>query len=296
MVSPLDRPAGDASRITGHVLWVAEAALGRLRKTIPSGGLVDDGDGFVFLLDDPRELERILTELTAGAAYGVAAVSGKYGRDLAQAIAEARREGRQKLRRGVDRTPRMAAIATQAAVIPVATTGEDARLKFLDDETLTTLVYADDRHRPIASLGRERLFRMFSGQYGHAVFASRPVIEAADPKPRMIDSDATIVEAATTIANRDGDSLFDDVLVVDPGGRLVGLVRVRDLLRALTGMGLDRVGQLNPLTGLPGTARTEQALAEILDNPEPLVVSRIDVVDFRTFNERAGFTMGDRAI
>jgi hypothetical protein len=35
-----------------HVLWVAEAALGRLRKTVPSGGLVDDGDGFVFLLAD----------------------------------------------------------------------------------------------------------------------------------------------------------------------------------------------------------------------------------------------------
>jgi GGDEF domain-containing protein len=296
MVSPLDRTAGAVSRITGHVLWVAEAALGRLRKSVPSGGLVDDGDGFVFLIDDPRELEQAVAELTASAAYGVAAVSGTTGRDLAQAIAEARREGRQKLRRGPDRTPRMAAIASQAVVIPVATTGEDARRKFLEDETLTTLVYADDRHRPIAALGRERLFRMFSGQYGHAVFASRPVIEAADPGPRMIDSDATIVEAATTVANRDGESLFDDVLVVDPGGRLVGLVRVRDLLRALTSMGLDRVGHLNPLTGLPGTARTEQALAEILDNPEPLVVSRIDVVDFKTFNERAGFTMGDRTI
>jgi GGDEF domain-containing protein len=298
MVSPLHRTADFASPFTGHVLWVAEAALGRLRKTVPTGGLVDDGDGFVFLIDDPRELEQILAELTAEAAYGVADISNDHSRGhaVAEAIAEARREGRQKLRRGPDRTPRMAAIATPAITVPAATTGEEARRKFLEDETLTTLVYADDRRRPLAALGRERLFRMFSGQYGHAVFASRPVIEVADSNPRIIEADTTIVEAATTVANRDSASLFDDVLVVDPGGRLLGLVRVRDLLRALTSMGLDRVQHLNPLTGLPGTARTEQALAEILDNPEPLVVSRIDVVDFKTFNERTGFTTGDRTI
>jgi hypothetical protein len=113
----------------------------------------------------------------------------------------------------------------------------------------------DERIRPIGALGRERLFRMFSGQFGHAVFANRPVVDIADPHPRVIDADTTIVEAAVTVANRDTDSLFDDVLVADAGGRVVGLVRVRDLLRALTSLGLDRVQQLNPLTGMPGTAR-----------------------------------------
>jgi GGDEF domain-containing protein len=279
-----------------HVLWVAEAALGRLRKSVPSGGLVDDGDGFVFLVEDPRELEGIVSELTAGAAFGVAPVIGSAGRDLIEAVAEARREGRQKLRGGPDHTPRMAAIATPVSFVPTSITGEEARRRFLDDDTLTTLVYADDRLRPTAALGRERLFRMFSGQYGHAVFANRPVIEVADPHPRLIEADTTIVEAALTVANRDSDSLFDDVLVVNAGGRVVGLVRVKDLLRALTGLGLDRVQQLNPLTGMPGSARTEQALAEIIDTAETLVVSRVDLADFKSFNERAGFSIGDRTI
>lgn len=279
-----------------NVLWVAEAALGRLRKTAPSGGLVDDGDGFVFLIDDPDELQRAVSELTAGAAFGVAQVHGTTGHNLMQAVAHARREGRQKLRGGPDRTPRMAAIATPAVFVPAYISGEDARRLFLDDETLTTLVYADDRHRPLAALGRERLFRMFSGQYGHAVFANRPVLETADPNPRLIDSDATIVEAAVTVANRDSESLFDDVLVVDAAGRVVGIVRVRDLLRALTSLGLDRIQALNPLTGMPGTTRTEQALSEIIDTGETLVVSRVDVVDFKAFNERAGFSVGDRTI
>jgi GGDEF domain-containing protein len=279
-----------------HVLWVAEAALGRLRKTVPSGGLVDDGDGFVFLLEDPRELEEIVTELTAGAAFGMAPVVGARGRDLIEAVADARREGRQKLRGGPDRTPRMAAIATPAVFVPTAITGEDARRRFLEDDTLTTLIYVDERIRPIGALGRERLFRMFSGQFGHAVFANRPVVDIADPHPRVIDADTTIVEAAVTVANRDTDSLFDDVLVADAGGRVVGLVRVRDLLRALTSLGLDRVQALNPLTGMPGTARTEQALSEIIDTAETLVVSRVDVADFKSFNERAGFTAGDRTI
>ena len=279
-----------------HVLWVAEAALGRLRKTVPSGGLVDDGDGFVFLIEDPRELEGIVSELTARAAYGMAPVVGSRGRDLIEAVADARRQGRQKLRGGPDHTPRMAAIATPAVFVPTATTGEEARQRFLDDETLTTLVYVDDRLCPIGSLGRELLFRMFSGQYGWAVFANRPVLDMADPHPRIIESNTTIVEAALTVANRDSDSLFDDVLVVDAGGRVVGIVRVRDLLRALTGLGIDRIQQLNPLTGLPGSGRTEQALAEIIDTGETLVASRVDLVDFKTFNERAGFTAGDRTI
>lgn len=281
---------------TRHVLWVAEAALGRLRKTVPSGGLVDDGDGFVFLLDNPNELDAVISELTSDAAFGISPVVGARGRDLIEAVADARREGRQKLRGGPDRTPRMAAIATPAVFVPATITGEDARQKFLDDETLTTLVFVDDRKRPIAALGRERLFRMFSGQYGYAVFANRAILDTADPHPRVIEADTTIVEAAVAVANRDSDSLFDDVLVVDAGGRVVGLVRVRDLLRALTSLGLDRVHQLNPLTGLPGGERTEQALAEIIDTGETLVVSRVDIADFKTFNERSGFTRGDRTI
>jgi diguanylate cyclase (GGDEF)-like protein len=190
----------------------------------------------------------------------------------------------------------MAAIATPAVFVPTDISGQDARQKFLDDDTLTTLVYVDEKRRPVGALGRERLFRTFSGQYGYAVFANRPVLDVADSHPRTIDADTTIVEAALTVANRDTDSLFDDVLVIDPRGRVVGLVRVRDLLRALTSLGLDSVQQLNPLTGLPGSARTEQALAEIIDTAETLVVSRVDVVDFKSFNERAGFAAGDRTI
>ena len=296
MSSATSSPSDVHLHAARHVLWVAEAALGRLRKTVPSGGLVDEGDGFVFLLEGQGEVESIAAELTSGAAFGVAPVVGARERDLLEAVADARREGRQKLRGGPDRTPRMAAIATPVTIVSNSITGEEARLRFLDDETLTTLVYADERLRPVGALGRERLFRMFSGQYGHAVFATRPIVDAADPHPRLIEADTTIVEAAITVANRDTDSLFDDVLVIDAGRRVVGIVRVRDLLRALTSIGLDRTQQLNPLTGMPGSARTEQALSEIIDTGESLVVSRVDIADFKTFNERSGFSTGDRTI
>jgi GGDEF domain-containing protein len=289
-------PSPSPSISARHVLWVAEAALGRLRRTIPSGGLIDDGDGFVFLIEDARELEQMVSELTSSAAYGVARVGRETAGILVEAVAAARREGRQKLRRGPDRTPRMAAISMPAVIVPQSITGEEARRRFLDDETLTTLVYADEARRPSAALGRERLFRMFSSQYGHAVFASRPVVEAADTDPHLIDGDLTILDGATGVSNRAGESAFDDVVVVDPAGRVTGVVCVRDLLKALTGLGLENLQQLNPLTGLPGPTRTEQALEEMLDMAEPLVVSRIDIADFKRFNERAGFTIGDRTI
>ena len=62
-------PSFTPPRTARHVLWVAEAALGRLRKTVPSGGLVDEGDGFVFLLEDQGEVESIAAELTSGSAW-----------------------------------------------------------------------------------------------------------------------------------------------------------------------------------------------------------------------------------
>lgn len=280
----------------GHVLWVAEAALGRLRRRIPAGGFIDDGEGFAFFMQDLRELERTVSELTSAAAFGIAAVEGSGSAAIVAAVARARREGLTKLHRGPDGTPRMAAIAVQPLFVPRSITGEEARSLFLGDDTLTTVVYADSERRPVAVLQRERLFRMFSGQYGWAVYASRPVFEAADDSPWTMPSDTSIVEAANAVASRDAERISDDILLVDAAGRTVGLVRLRDLLRALTGLGAQSAGQLNSLTGLPSGARAEMVLAEMLDSGEPLVVSRVDIADFKTFNERAGFTAGDRTI
>ena len=280
----------------GHILWVAEAALGRLRRRVPAGGFVDDGEGFAFAIEDPRELELLVSELTAGAAYGTATVVGIGPTAIVAAVAEARRQGLARLHRGPNGTPRLAAIAMPASYIPESITGQAARDRFLEDESVTTLVYADSHRRPLAVLRREQLFRLFSAQYGFAVYAARPVFEAADAAPWTMPADASIVEAANAVANRDTDRMSDDVLVVDGLDRCVGVVRLRDLLQALTGLGLETAGRLNPLTGLPAGARTEMAMAELIDTGEPLVVSRVDIADFKGYNERSGFATGDRTI
>ena len=192
--------------------------------------------------------------------------------------------------------PRVASIAAPAPVVQASITGQEARELFLDDTSLTTLVFSDMLGRPKAALTRERLFRSFSGQYGYAIFANRPAMELADPAPPIVRADESIENVAMSATARLYDSLYDDLLVVNPSGRVVGLVRVRDLLRALANVDLEEARDLNPLTGLPGNRRIEQALGELLARDEALAVSYVDLNHFKAFNDAAGWVAGDRAI
>jgi PleD family two-component response regulator len=54
--------------------------------------------------------------------------------------------------------------------------------------------------------------------------------------------------------------------------------------------------QANPLTGLPGNTQIEQVLKASLKGPEPFAVCYADLNNFKAFNDRYGFTAGDRIL
>jgi len=192
--------------------------------------------------------------------------------------------------------PTIASISAPAPVVANEISGEEARERFLRDPALTTLVFADPLGRPTAALTRERLLGSFSGQYGYALFAHRPAVELAERAPATVSADESIVNVAVSSTAREYGSLYDDLLVVDPSGALVGLVRFRDLLRALANADLEEARDLNPLTGLPGNRRIEQALAGLLAEDRTFAVSYVDLNQFKRFNDAVGFIAGDRAI
>ena len=192
--------------------------------------------------------------------------------------------------------PRLGSIAVPAAIVKTPPTGEQARQQFVSEPALTTLVFVDSAGRPTGTLTRERLLRMMSGPYGYALFGRRSAMEVADLEPEIVRADETIANAAVAATAREYDSLYDDLVVVDPSGCVVGVAPVRELLRSLTSVDIEEARELNPLTGLPGNLRIEQALADLLGLDSPLVVSYIDLNNFKGFNDRAGFTAGDRAI
>lgn len=231
-----------------------------------------------------------LPELRAGHATFAASAEG-----AARAVASAQAG----MGSGVANTavlPTVASIAAPAPVVRDQITGLEARQRFLDDPSLTTLVFADPLDRPKAALTRERLFGSLSSQYGYALFAERPAMGLADVSPATVRADESIVNVAVSSTARSYASLYDDLLVVDSNGALVGLVRFRDLLRALANADREEARDRNPLTGLPGNRRIEQALAGLLEQDFPITVSYIDLNHFKRFNDLAGFIAGDRAI
>ena len=192
--------------------------------------------------------------------------------------------------------PRLGSIAVPAAIVRTSLTGGQAREWFVAEPALTTLVFVDAAGRPTAMLTRERLFRMLSAQYGFALYDRRSVLMVADLEPEIVRADETIANAAVAATAREYDSLYDDLVVVDPSGVVIGVAPVRELLRSLTSVDVEEARHLNPLTGLPGNLRIEQTLTDLLELDAPLVVSYIDLNNFKAFNDKAGFTAGDRAI
>ncbi|SPT56649.1 MULTISPECIES: EAL domain-containing protein [Actinomadura] len=135
-------------------------------------------------------------------------------------------------RPGADLGPRVSEFTLPAVSLPhTATAGEV--LDVLTAETgATCVVLVDDRQRPLHTVHRTRFLLQLSGAYGHALHARRPAARLADP-PRPVPRTVPAV-AALRAAGADDDRVYDDLVVVDEVGRCLGIVRVADLIRAMS--------------------------------------------------------------
>jgi GGDEF domain-containing protein len=134
-----------------------------------------------------------------------------------------------------------------------------------------------------------------SGPYGHALYADRPAAKLGDP-PRTVGVDATAWEVLDVVADGERDRTSDDVAVVDHYGRCVGVVRLADLVRALSESRVEEAAGLNPLTRLPGsdaiTGEVDRRIADGLT----FALTWLDVDHFKQVNDGAGFAAGDELI
>lgn len=191
---------------------------------------------------------------------------------------------------------RIGDLAGRSETADVGVNGETIRRRFIDDLELNCVVIVDAARRPIAILARDRVMRRFSGAFGYALYARRPAIEMADQTLRTVRSDEPFVDVAMSASARDHASLHDDIVVVDEDGVLVGDVPIRVLMRALTGVAMDRARDLNPLTSLPGNRRIREVLSRAVNVGEPIAISYLDLDSFKAYNDRVGFSGGDDAI
>ena len=105
----------------------------------------------------------------------------------------------------------------------------------------------------------------------------------------------SVEEVARKIHLRQQVSIYDDVCVTR-SGKYMGVVAVSDILNAVTQNSMMLARGANPLTGLPGNEFIQRQVAKMLSQSIHFDVCYIDIDNFKPFNDRHGFEVGDRAI
>jgi diguanylate cyclase (GGDEF)-like protein len=191
--------------------------------------------------------------------------------------------------------PLVADLVHPAMTMPESVTSEEVRQVFVETPEVTSVVLVDSGKRPRWSLDRSRFLLAVTGPYGHALHASKPAARHADT-PRTIRADASSIELLEAVGEAEGARAGDDVVVVDPVGRCVGIVRLTEVMRGVAEAKVEQAVALNPLTRLPGTSTVTREIDRRIERGEMFVVSWLDVDAFKQVNDTKGFAAGDDLI
>jgi diguanylate cyclase (GGDEF)-like protein len=191
--------------------------------------------------------------------------------------------------------PLVADLVHPAVILPESATSEEVRQVFLESPEVTGVVLVDSGKRPRWSVDRSRFLLAVTGPYGHALHATKPAARHADT-PRTIRTDASGIELLEAVGETGGARAGDDVVVVDPAGRCVGIVRLTEVMRGVAEAKVEQAVALNPLTRLPGTGSVTREIDRRIERGEMFVVSWLDVDAFKQVNDTKGFAAGDDLI
>ncbi|MFE2828637.1 EAL domain-containing protein [Streptomyces sp. NPDC059271] len=182
-----------------------------------------------------------------------------------------------------------------AALLPATASASQVRALLTGSPEVSGVLLVDPSGIPLRSVHRSRFLLSMSGRYGHALYADRPAARLGDP-PRTVGVDATAWEVLDVVADGDRDRTSDDVAVVDRYGRCVGVVRLADLVRALSESRVEEAAGLNPLTRLPGSDAITGEVDRRIAAGQAFALSWLDIDHFKQVNDGAGFAAGDELI
>ena len=106
---------------------------------------------------------------------------------------------------------------------------------------------------------------------------------------------SSVEEVARKIRHRAQFSTYDDICVTR-SGKYIGTLSISAILNAVTENSMMLAKGANPLTDLPGNEFIQRQIAKMLSQSIHFDVCYIDLDNFKPFNDRHGFEMGDRVI
>ncbi len=184
--------------------------------------------------------------------------------------------------------------------IPPLTPGDrlnTALDRFQTEKTLQVLPVVN-QERVIGILNRsEFIEEQVVGRIGYAfhINHSKKVRDLMQPVPLVIDSEATIEEAATALHGKFGSMRLENICVARCG-IYQGVLDVRTLLEGITALNLKLAKGANPLTGLPGNESIQREITRRLESGLPFEIAYIDIDNFKPYNDFYGFERGDMVI
>lgn len=171
-------------------------------------------------------------------------------------------------------------------------------LERFQTEKLLQVLPVVDQHRVVGILNRsEFIEEQVVGRIGYAfhINHSKKVRDLMQQVPLVIDSEASIEEAAQALHGNFGSMRLENICVARRG-IYNGVLDVRTLVEAITALNLKLAKGANPLTGLPGNESIQRETTRRLDSGLPFDIAYIDIDNFKPYNDFYGFERGDMVI
>jgi diguanylate cyclase (GGDEF)-like protein len=185
---------------------------------------------------------------------------------------------------------------TQLQPIPLSSSMEDVFERFRTDKSCTFFPVVDSSHQPLGIVREEDLKDYTYSQYGKALMSNKAFGRKLSdfvvrcPMADMHAKAEQILQAYSALERSEGIIMVDTM-------RYAGFLSAQSLLRVINEKNLNAARDQNPLTKLPGNNLIHEYVSETLsatDLESTLVYFDFD--NFKPFNDKYGFRLGDRAI
>ena len=124
-----------------------------------------------------------------------------------------------------------------------ADTPLEATQKFFGSHDLEFVAVVENG-RAVGLCARRQIGIVLGSRYGFSLFSRNPVRDYLVPQALVIRTTDSIHSVLERVSSRPDENFYDDVLLEDEGGKFLGSIFVRNLVRLQHGLLLDNIGQL----------------------------------------------------
>lgn len=155
-----------------------------------------------------------------------------------------------------------------------------------------------DKGRILGLINRHRFMEnKMVGRLGYGLNLNyyKTVSEVLEDSFIQVPHYISVEEVSQKIHRRKTITTYDDICVTK-SGMYTGTVSVSSVLNAVTENSIKYAKGSNPLTGLPGNEFIQREITKMLSHSIHFDVCYIDIDNFKPYNDRHGFIMGDNVI